>query len=612
MHKEQAPHARMAAAGTNRTLSLVGNWEWDFPSGNVTWSDGLYGLLGLEPGLADPSLDLFMSRVHPDDKRAAYAAANAARIHGETIDDEYRIILPSGDVRWLANKGEVFFDRDGNTSWAAGALFDVTEIREAQLALAAREERYRALATVNSLCEWRVQPNGQVVESNFWEEAPAGSRGRESNDWLEGVHPDDRDFAREIWAEALRVGSSIAFSYRMLHKTGAYRWVMCRAVPLKNPDGSVREWVGSTEDIQESRDAERRLRLNESRLGLALDAGRISTWDYEVSTGALSQSENALDVLGFRCRSVEELRDRVHPDDWEKVLAALRATEETGAGLEIVFRVPQNDGNFRWVQTRAKLLRSVRQEPARIIGISWDVTAAKLAESAQRETLNVLSKLRARIDALSSIANDFIWSAAPDGRIIDADSWCEFTGQTPKEASGWGWMNAIHPADRERTREELQQLIDENSAQTEYRLRNRTGTYRWVRSRAAPLVGSDGNIEEWVGVCQVLRTGRHPDEDPAAERQPCPVTHELKLISGSQVRAARGLLRWSVNDLAQASGVSRSSIRRIEEEDGIPEARDVRSLQKIRSVFEDVGLSLQESSNGCGLIGRITDRPSTS
>jgi len=550
-----------------------------------------------------------MSRVHPDEREAAYAAANAARTRGQTIDDEYRIILPSGDLRWLANKGEVFFDRDGNSSWAAGALFDVTEIREAQLALAAREERYRALASVNALCEWRVKPNGQVVESSFWGETSAGSSGRESNDWLEAVHPDDREFAREIWAEALRVGSSIAFSYRMLHPTGAYRWVMCRAVPLNNPDGSVREWVGSTEDIQESREAERRLRLHESRLRLALDAGRISTWDYELSTGVISQSDNALDVLGFRCRSLEELRDRVHPDDWEKVLAALRATEETGVGLEIVFRVPQNDENVRWVKTRAKLLRSVRQEPARMIGISWDVTAAKLAESAQRETLNVLSRLTSRIEALSSIANDFLWSAAPDGRIIDADGWCDFTGQSPREVSGWGWLNAIHPADRERTREGLQQLIDEDLAQAEYRLRDRTGTYQWVRSRAAPLVGSDGNVEEWVGVCQVLRANRYADENPAGESQSCP---ELKLISGSQVRAARGLLRWSVNELAEASGVSRSSIRRIEEEDGIPEARDVRSLQKIRAALEDAGLSIQESSNGCGLVGRMTHRASIS
>jgi len=609
MQKKCAPHARLDAAGTNQTLSLVGNWEWDFASGNVTWSDGLYRLLGLEPGLAAPSLDLFMSRVHPDEREAAYAAANAARTRGQTIDDEYRIILPSGDLRWLANKGEVFFDRDGNSSWAAGALFDVTEIREAQLALAAREERYRALASVNALCEWRGKPNGQVVESSFWGETSAGSSGRESNDWLEAVHPDDREFAREIWAEALRVGSSIAFSYRMLHPTGAYRWVMCRAVPLNNPDGSVREWVGSTEDIQESREAERRLRLHESRLRLALDAGRISTWDYELSTGVISQSDNALDVLGFRCRSLEELRDRVHPDDWEKVLAALRATEETGVGLEIVFRVPQNDENVRWVKTRAKLLRSVRQEPARMIGISWDVTAAKLAESAQRETLNVLSRLTSRIEALSSIANDFLWSAAPDGRIIDADGWCDFTGQSPREVSGWGWLNAIHPADRERTREGLQQLIDEDLAQAEYRLRDRTGTYQWVRSRAAPLVGSDGNVEEWVGVCQVLRANRYADENPAGESQSCP---ELKLISGSQVRAARGLLRWSVNELAEASGVSRSSIRRIEEEDGIPEARDVRSLQKIRAALEDAGLSIQESSNGCGLVGRMTHRASIS
>jgi transcriptional regulator with XRE-family HTH domain len=72
-------------------------------------------------------------------------------------------------------------------------------------------------------------------------------------------------------------------------------------------------------------------------------------------------------------------------------------------------------------------------------------------------------------------------------------------------------------------------------------------------------------------------------------------TNEPKLVSGSQVRAARGLLKWSVRDLAEASGVSRSSIRRIEEEDGIPQGRDVRSLQAIRAAIEAAGLEIQNA-----------------
>jgi PAS domain S-box-containing protein len=600
--KNQVLEASSSASAQKQTLATVGNWEWDFASGAVTWSDGLFRLLGLEPGSVKPTQELFLSRVHPEDRAAGQAAGFAAQSQGQAIDTEFRILLPDGEVRWVANKGEVFVDAAAQSSWAAGALFDITEIREAQLVLAAREERYRALATVNSLCQWRVKPNGEIIESKFGTDADES----DSYKWLDAVHPDDRPFVRETWTEALRVGSNTAFSYRLLHNTGAYHWVMCRAVPLKNPDGSVREWVGSTEDIQEIRTAEERLRVNESRLRLALDAGHISTWDYELRTGQIAQSENAADVLGFTCKSVGELRSWVHVDDWDKAIAALRLTEETGAPFDSVFRVSQPDGTLRWVQTRGKLLRSARQDPDRIIGICWDVTAAKRAESAQRETLNLVTDLQSRLDALASIASDFVWSAAPNGSLIAVDGWCNFTGQSAQEATGWGWLHAVHPADREHVRDALQRQLDADSVQEiQYRVRDNTGDYRLVTSRSAPVARRDGSITEWIGVCEALHvSSRATAGKSGGEGRPSLRGTGSKLISGSQVRAARGLLRWSVRDLADASGVSRSSIRRIEEEDGIPEGRDVRGLQAIRSALEEAGVEIQQTCDGKGAVRR--------
>jgi PAS domain S-box-containing protein len=579
------------------TLAFVGNWEWDLVTGAVTWSDGLYRLLGLEPGTVSASTDLFATRLHPEDREAAEAASDPAGINGQTIDNEFRVIRPSGEVRWLANKGEVFFDAGGHRSWAAGALFDITELRRAQLTLADREERYRALATVHSVCQWRVSPSGEMIESSVWTEIEDAAEGTSAYDWLDTVHPDDRDFAREIWTEALRVGSTTTFSYRLLQQEGGYRWVMCKAVPLRNTDGSVREWVGSTEDIQDIRDAEERLRANESRLRLALEAGRITTWDYELRTGAIHRSENVIEVMGFTSKSFEELERLVHPEDREKVTDALRITRQTGAPLDVVYRVPQADGALRWVRSRGRLLRTGRHEPERIVGITWDVTDAMRAEVAQRETMAVMAHLR----ALTSITGDFTWSASPDGNIIDSEGWCRFTGQDAKAAECWGWLRAVHPADRERAREALQSLLDGSSVQSiEYRLRDRTGGYQWVRSRAAPLTRPDRGVE-WVGVCQVIQANRS-DAGSVGETTSFQMDAP-RLISGVQVRAARGLLRWSVRDLAEASGVSASSIKRIEEEDGVPEGRDVRSLQAIRSALEAVGIELNQSPNGMGTVG---------
>src|SRR5688572_2830991 len=76
--------------------SCVGNWEWDFQSGALTWSDGLFRLLGLFPGSIEPTYKLFLSKVHPDDRVKTEAVGEAAMRQGGTIDYQCRIIHPSG------------------------------------------------------------------------------------------------------------------------------------------------------------------------------------------------------------------------------------------------------------------------------------------------------------------------------------------------------------------------------------------------------------------------------------------------------------------------------------------------------------------------------------
>ena len=80
--------------------------------------------------------------------------------------------------------------------------------------------------------------------------------------WLEMVDPQDRAAARRIWEEAHGQGSAVDAEYRVHHAaSGRYRWVHESGVPLKNPNGSIREWVGAVTDIHERRQAEERQRL---------------------------------------------------------------------------------------------------------------------------------------------------------------------------------------------------------------------------------------------------------------------------------------------------------------------------------------------------------------
>lgn len=101
------------------------------------------------------------------------------------------------------------------------------------------------------------------------------------------------------------------------------------------------------------------------------------------------------------------------------------------------------------------------------------------------------------------------WRGEASGEIVEPQpTWEEFTGQTFEQYKGWGWMNAIHPEDREHLGERWRKAIKRESHppndrfyEIEYRVMRRDGAYRNFTARTVPVLNATGEIEEWVGIC---------------------------------------------------------------------------------------------------------------
>jgi PAS domain S-box-containing protein len=122
-------------------LANLGSWVRDIASDTSTWSDQLYDMYGLKRGEYSGSLDNFLALVHPDDRPRVREQFGNALKTGRGFRDERRIIRPNGEIRYLQNCVEVVKDADGNVRRLFGISHDVTERREAELAL----ERTREL-----------------------------------------------------------------------------------------------------------------------------------------------------------------------------------------------------------------------------------------------------------------------------------------------------------------------------------------------------------------------------------------------------------------------------------------------------------------------------------
>jgi PAS domain S-box-containing protein len=130
-----APSLGLAEA---EAISAFGVWEWDITRNAVRWSDGLYRIYGLERGQFGATYEGYLARVHADDRARVHNAVQQAYRERAPFEFEERVVRPSGEVRSLVSRGQVACDARGQPTRMTGVCHDVTALKQAQAALAAR------------------------------------------------------------------------------------------------------------------------------------------------------------------------------------------------------------------------------------------------------------------------------------------------------------------------------------------------------------------------------------------------------------------------------------------------------------------------------------------
>ena len=222
----------------------IGTWGWKIGSDEVTWSHGMFRLLGFDPTAVKPSYGLYNDLLHPDDRRQSgdpFAMAASGALN-ETVS---RVIRPDGSLRWLKNIGEVVYARDGAPAAMVGVTFDVTEW-ETALAEIRRLSVLSGLALNHIDAAPRARtpdgklPNQAVLPGVEQIKAPV------IDAWADEVHPDDRVLVLNTWREAVTSQGSFKAVYRLRDADGSQRKVISSGVPVRDSLGRIELWVGIT------------------------------------------------------------------------------------------------------------------------------------------------------------------------------------------------------------------------------------------------------------------------------------------------------------------------------------------------------------------------------
>lgn len=235
-----------------------------------------------------------------------------------------------------------------------------------------------------------------------------------------------------------------------------------------------------------------------------------------------------------------------------EVMAGWVESIATGSPFEMTFPLKAANGTFRSFLTRVAPVRSGDGKIVRWFGTNTDVTDQLRAEAA-------LDASEAKYTVLTEAMPQMVWSTLPDGfHDFYNAQWYEFTGVPEGSTDGEAWNGMFHPDDQDRAWARWRHSLETGEPyEIEYRLRHRSGEYRWTLGRAQPVRDEGGQITRWIGTCTDIN-----DAKLAAARNEI-LTRELSHRIKNIFAIVTALVRLSARRQPAASDFAKDLLERI-------------------------------------------------
>ena len=329
--------------------------------------------------------------------------------------------------------------------------------------------------------------------------------------WTNFVHPEDVEGILAKWRACLASGEVFEHETRVRRADGDYRWMFHRNVPLRDANGNIVKWYGSSLDIDERKTAEEALRNSQAYLAEAQKLSHTGSWANSANGAPKYWSEECYRVLGFDpaepLPSLETIFQRIHQDD----RAAMREQLERGirdkTDFEVDMRIVHPNTGIRNIRSICHAVVDARGDLREMVGTVIDITEHRRAEEAIRRSEAYLAEAQ-RLSHTGS----FGWR--PDtGEIVWSDETYrtfEYDGSVKPTIDSV--VQRVHPEDRADVREVIDRAFaGATDFEHAYRLLLPDGRVKHVHAIARALQDAPGN-REFVGAVTDI-TERKTSED---------------------------------------------------------------------------------------------------
>lgn len=482
----------------------AGTWRWAADSGELHLDERAQGLLGLGDAGQPFTMAQWLMQLHPDDQTATHLAL-AEHLQGqrESFAVEHRVLAADGRSRWLAAHGQCV-TRPGLAAGPAarqvlGTLLDISARKQAELALAASEQRAQALYQTAPVMLHSADPQGHLLAvSDHWLARLGYSReevlGRLATEFF-AAESGRRAWSQEIPA-FLATGRCERVPYEMVCKSGEVIEVELSAVLERDALGRPLHTTTVIEDVTARHRAERALRDSEALLNRTGRVADVGGWEIDLEGGALLWSHQTYELHGQDPHVEPDLERAMAcypPEARARLETALGHTLAGGPALDMVLPFQAPNTPMRWVHVVGQL-QAASGGHQRLVGAIQDVTAHREAERALAESHELMRvTLRSIGDAV--ITTDL------QGRVQWFNPAAErMTGWLTQEAQGKPLAQVFHILDED-SRQIGPNPVTECLAQRRMVslaqhtvLVSRDGSERAIEDSAAPILNADGEL----------------------------------------------------------------------------------------------------------------------
>ncbi len=380
-------------------------------------------------------------------------------------------------------------DAAGQVAGVIGVATDITERRQAEMALRATEERYRALVENASDGIFVADMEGRFLSVNAAFAKNLGYTCEEAQalDIGQIVPPDQLEFANAMTAQKVAQGGRTSYEIDVLRKDGT-RIPLEISSWLAYEDGTPVAIHGIARDISERRQSDAAIRESEELYRTLVETSPDAVLLTRANGEIVKANRPAALLLGFD--DAEELTgtsaiEFVAESDRERIVEDIQAGFARGVMRNIEYPIARRDGSVVPVEISLSAVSGTAGEARAFVAVARDVTARRKAEEALRES-------EEKYRDLVENSNEIIYTLDASGVVTYiSPALKQLGGYEPEEVIGKTALSFVHPDDLSELTASFQRTVTGHPEPSEYRLRKKSGDYLWVQTSSRPMYDGD-------------------------------------------------------------------------------------------------------------------------